>query len=121
MIKIYCIHTWDFQKLIKKRKENLVSKTISENFPNLQTQTSLSWSHLEPQVVVTKKRTSPKYMIVKVPKGNNKARILQVIKRKKKHSAVHTHKPNSVTADFSGDSKSQEGACARKDFKPERK
>lgn len=60
-------------------------------------------------------------MIVKVPKGNNKARILQVIKRKKKHSAVHTHKPNSITADFSGDSKSQEGACARKDFKPERK
>ena len=80
--------------------ENLFENTMKENFPNLVKEIDIQVrkAHRVPNKMDTK-RTTPRHIIIKMPKVKDKERILKAAKEKQ----IVTYKgvPIRVSADYS--------------------
>ena len=80
--------------------ENLFEKIMKENFPNLAKETNIQVQ--EAQRVPNKlglKRTTPRHIIIKLPKIKDKERILKPARRKER--VTYKGVPMRLSADFS--------------------
>ena len=80
--------------------ENLLEKIVKENFPNLVKEIDIKVQ--EAQRVPNKldpKRTTPRHIIIKMPKVKDKKRILKVAR--KKQMVTYKRVPIKLLADFS--------------------
>ena len=69
----------------EQETENLVEKIMKENFPNMAKELDIQVE--EAQRVPNKlnpKRTTPRYIIIKMPKVKNKERMLKAAREKKR-------------------------------------
>ena len=90
--------------------ENLLEKIMIENFPNLVKETDIQVQ--EAQKVPNKldpKRTTPKHIIIKMPKVKDKQRILKAARQKQR--VTYNRVPIQLSADFS-----KETLQARRDW-----
>ena len=87
--------------------ENLFENTMKENFPNLVKEIDIQVrkAHRVPNKMDTK-RTTPRHIIIKMPKVKDKERILKAAKEKQ----IVTYKgvPIRVSADYSKETASRE-------------
>ena len=64
-------------KIKSKKNENLFEKIRKENFPNSVREIDKSRKHRESQNKLDPNRTTPRHIIIKMPKVKNKERILK--------------------------------------------
>ena len=94
----------------KQATENLFEKIMTENFPNLVKQIDIQVQELQrlPKKL-DPKRTSPRHIIIKMPKVKNTERILKEVREKKR--VIYKGLPIRLSADFS-----KETLQARRDW-----
>ena len=84
----------------EQETENLFEKIMKENFPNLVKE--LDIQVLEAQSIPSKmdpKKTTPKHIIIKIPKVKDKGRILKAAREKQR--VTYKGVPIRLSADFS--------------------
>jgi hypothetical protein len=83
-----------------KRVHNIVKKTLTENFPNLEKELFIQVQEASRTPNSTdENRTSPQHIIIKTISTKNRERILKAAREKKQ--TTYKGKPIKITADFS--------------------
>ena len=85
----------------QQETKNLFEQIMKENFPNLAKEIDF-WEAQEAQRVPKKldpKRPTPRHIIIKMPRVNDRERILQAAREKQR--VIYKGVPIKISADFS--------------------
>ena len=83
----------------KQEIENLFEKIMKENLPNLVKEIDIQIQEAENPKQMDPKRTTPRHIIIKMPKVKNKDRILKTSREKQR--VIYKEVPIRPSADFS--------------------